>query len=649
MKNLIPWGVLAGILFAALITPMSAHSWPVKLPQTGQENCYKAVDYFEAVPCAGTGQDGDLAAGVEWPDTRFTTNQDGTVTDNLTGLMWVSAPDSIGRTWAGALTYINNLNFAGHTDWRLPNVSELESLLHAGEINTAAWLNLQGFQNVQANWYWSSTTVSDLDFSSYAYITDLWNGTTGGQSKETNNIYAWPVRDSAVIPAVSLPQTGQTKCYSEIGALISCAGTGQDGEYQKGVAWPAERFTDNKNGTVTDNLTGLIWLKNANCNGLQTWGSVLAVSDGQSGLSSGQCGLSDGSKAGDWRLPNRKELWSLADRSRSEPALPDKHPFTGIQQDNYYWSSTTDLNHNDTYPAQEAYVFSTPTGEIYYRNKNATAYMWPVRGPSVKTHTLTLTKSGKGSGAVASKPGGIECGGTCSGSFEEGSTVTLTAEAQDAWSVFSKWSGCNTFNGNVCTVTMTANKKVTATFNPTPTYQLTVTQGHANAGKGTITSDDMPMTISCGIDCREKYLKGTVITLTAIADSGSVFKGWKPSTSPCATTDPCAVTMDKAKSVQGVFVGDYLLKVVNKSQKVHNVSGSGAVTYVPASINCVTGSVSNCSGKVPYHTLVTLAAVPDVGSELSKWSGCPSPSGNNCTLTMDKAFTVTATFAPDKK
>ena len=62
-----------------------------------------------------------------------------------------------------------------------------------------------------------------------------------------------------------VPQTGQTKCYDNVGQEIDCEDTGQDGDFQAGVEWPVPRFTDNADGTVTDNLTGLIWLKNANC------------------------------------------------------------------------------------------------------------------------------------------------------------------------------------------------------------------------------------------------------------------------------------------------------------------------------------------------------------------------------------------------
>ena len=86
--------------------------------------------------------------------------------------------------------------------------------------------------------------------------------------------------------------------------VIPCVGTGQDGDWQKGVAWPNPRFTDNGNGTVTDNLTGLTWLKNANCYGTRVWATALTDANT---LNSGECGLTDGSVEGDWRLPNVRE------------------------------------------------------------------------------------------------------------------------------------------------------------------------------------------------------------------------------------------------------------------------------------------------------------------------------------------------------
>jgi hypothetical protein len=124
-----------------------------------------------------------------------------------------------------------------------------------------------------------------------------------------------------------VPKTGQT-FSSE---------SGDDGDLEKGMPWPYPRFTDNGDGTVTDNLTGLIWLKNANCFGQRTFYDALSDSNG---LESGECGLTDGSHAGEWRLPNRRELFSLVDDDRYNPALPLVHPFINVQS-NMYWSSTT--------------------------------------------------------------------------------------------------------------------------------------------------------------------------------------------------------------------------------------------------------------------------------------------------------------------
>ncbi len=147
--------------------------------------------------------------------------------------------------------------------------------------------------------------------------------------------------------AVELPRTGQTTCYGENGVVIDCGGTGQDGDRQAGVGWTASRFTDNRDGTVTDTLTGLVWLKDADCRdtvggiaregGLLTWSAALTWSNN---LASGKCGLSDNSVAGEWRLPNINELRSLVDYSRHDPALSPGHPFVNVRSA-WYWSSTS--------------------------------------------------------------------------------------------------------------------------------------------------------------------------------------------------------------------------------------------------------------------------------------------------------------------
>jgi hypothetical protein len=169
-----------------------------------------------------------------------------------------------------------------------------------------------------------------------------------------------------VIPAMRgkyapVPKTGQTTSY----------GTRDDGALQKGVAWPTPRFTDNSNGTVTDNLTGLIWMKNANAFDQRTWADALSDANG---LKSGDAGLTDGSQAGDWRLPNIRELESLIDNGRYDPALPAGHPFTNVQPF-IDWSSTTN-EHITTY----AWGVDIRSTQVDDYGKSFDYYVWCVRG-----------------------------------------------------------------------------------------------------------------------------------------------------------------------------------------------------------------------------------------------------------------------------
>ena len=160
-----------------------------------------------------------------------------------------------------------------------------------------------------------------------------------------------------------------------------------------GVAWPNPRFTDNGDGTVTDNLTGLIWLKNANCSSffigdntgtnLRTRNEALTSAIA---LSTGRCGLSDGSSAGDWQLPNVRELQSLVDYARFDPAVSNTagteqwsagDSFDGVQSGNY-WSR----NFYAVVGQDGAWYVDLGSGIVgpTSNNQTNTNYVWPVRG-----------------------------------------------------------------------------------------------------------------------------------------------------------------------------------------------------------------------------------------------------------------------------
>ncbi|KJU86467.1 protein containing DUF1566 [Candidatus Magnetobacterium bavaricum] len=238
-----------------------------------------------------------------------------------------------------------------------------------------------------------------------------------------------------------LPKTGQTASYS----------TGDDGALQRGVAWPSPRFTAGTN-TVTDNLTGLMWTKDANLPAsTKTWQQALDyVASMNNGA--GTYGYTD------WRLPNRKELFSLLDRATYNPSLPTGHPFTNVQSD-VYWSSTSCAG-----IASGAWVVHMSGGTVYAPDKSYVSYVWPVRSGHVDNLVnLAISKAGTGSGTVTSSPAGINCGSTCSASFYPDTSVTLTATA-DSGSTFTGWSVDCTGTSSTCPVTMSAAKNVTATF-----------------------------------------------------------------------------------------------------------------------------------------------------------------------------------------
>lgn len=344
--------------------PPPADATAVELPRTGQLATFH------------TGDDGDVQAGVPWPSPRFTDHGDGTVTDHLTGLMWTKDAYRAGErlTWQDALDYVAGMNAAsdlGYADWRMPNANELESVLDYGHERPVLptgqpFQNLQGIGlaegSIEQYAYWSSTVVINPGLGPNTVVAvDMALGRAAPAGRFSIERNVWAVR-TAGTGAIDLPRTGWDTSFA----------AGDDGDLQNGVEWPEPRFTDNGDGTVIDRLTGLVWAREPiiAADGFgYTWDDAFTVIAGLN---------TDGSLAGhdDWRMPNVRELRSLTDYTRTEPALPDGHPFDASHIA-HVWTSTTGAG----FHLGEAWMVSFGTTRTDHEPKATRNTVWPVRGP----------------------------------------------------------------------------------------------------------------------------------------------------------------------------------------------------------------------------------------------------------------------------
>lgn len=267
--------------------------YPVQVPDTGQVRCY---DNHKEIPCPGPeepffGQDGSYSINAPAYELN---NQDGneTILDKNTGLRWQRTSDGIQRTWSEAIDYTDNLKLSGFSDWRLPQKNELQSILSYG------------------------TNPSPLL-----------------QPAETTESNAPP-------PGNTCSWTLTTRIFPSLYAKVLCPGDNQGAirdKYEKnyvyavrGPALTYGKFQDNGNGTVTDQMTGLMWQSMEIRP--KKWQQALAY-----------CRQLDLGGYTDWRLPTIKELSTLVNESRINPSI-DTTFFPGTRSASY-WSSTTFTGH----------------------------------------------------------------------------------------------------------------------------------------------------------------------------------------------------------------------------------------------------------------------------------------------------------------
>ena len=247
---------------------------------------------------------------------------------------------------------------------------------------------------------------------------------------------------------------------------------------------------------------------------------------------------------------------------------------------------------------------------------------------ALDSFSLSVTKSGTGSGTIASSPGGINCGATCSANYKAGNIVALTVMPSTG-SIFTGWSGSCSGVSTTCVVNMDANKTAAASFTLN-SYMLTV---NSSCG-GTITSS--PAGINC-VDgsgtCSSMFSYGDSVTLSATPATGAGFAGW---TGECSGTGTCAILMDGKKTIGANFTFPLHLTISGIT------GGTGNVSSSPAGINCT----SSCINSFTCGTPVSLTARPTGSSVFSGWSGACSGTGT-CVVSMTAIKSVTATFTLD--
>lgn len=256
---------------------------PFRIPDTDQTNGF-------------TNTPGEDADYIICPQS-FTDNGDGTVTDNNTGLMWQKT-DGGEMTFESAQTYVTGLNLGGFTDWRLPTAAELFSIHNFSTINPA--LSLTWFTITTAEYWWSAETR--VDDAARVWVTNAGGGIGAHPKTETKS-------------------AGGSK-YFHVRAVRNAVS----------ASFSVTRFTENNDGTVTDNYTGLVWQKIQPA-ATMTWEEALAYAKT----------INLGKKS-DWRLPNIREIQSLNDVSLTKPSF-SKSYFPNVSSGNY-WSSTTLVQDN---------------------------------------------------------------------------------------------------------------------------------------------------------------------------------------------------------------------------------------------------------------------------------------------------------------
>ncbi|PMJ99558.1 hypothetical protein BCU12_03590 [Vibrio sp. 10N.261.55.A7] len=330
---------LALITSALLVTNSVASTLTTPIVDTHQTQCFGNKS---SKSCSSGSSLKGQDANYQGNQPSYSNNGDGTVSDNVTRLMWTQTTDTDGNgiidandklSYDDALSYVSSLTTGGFTDWRLPTIKELYSLVlfdgqdpsglnSSGKVNLIPFIDGRYFA-INAGDTKAGERLIDSQFvSSTRYVSTTMN--------KDETVFGVNFIDGRIKGyGIESPRGGKKTFY-----VLAVRGHSDYG---------VNTFSDNKDGTITDSATSLVWQQSDSQqsmdfpNALEYCESLtLAVSS-------------------DWRLPNVKELQSIVDYSRSpattnSPAIDPIFASTSItneaNQSDYasYWSSTTHVN-----------------------------------------------------------------------------------------------------------------------------------------------------------------------------------------------------------------------------------------------------------------------------------------------------------------
>jgi hypothetical protein len=471
----------------------------------------------------------------------YTDNGDGTVTDNSSGLMWQKC--SIGQTddaicsdstwnytwyWASGTydaTYnpasedvCGALNRAGYSDWRLPSKRELMSIVDYSVLYPGHAINTEFFPNTSATKYWSSTTVAEDPFR--AWVVDFDGGGTNGDDKKYSVNYF----------------------IKTDGYFVRCVRGGQ---------YPAQSFTDNGNGTVTDNNTGLVWQQAEP--GYKTWQAALDYCNG--------LGLGDRTVC---RLPNIKELESLVDNTIYNPAIDV--PFFPNAYASFYWSATTYAEYPFSAWGVDFYGGLVLDGD----NKDYVGFVRCVCRPATILTGLAINGP-----STVTENSSASYSATASWSDGSSSTVTPTWSEDSAFALIS-------LDGSLTTTEVTADQPVTITASYTASDVTksadksitivnvpTILTGLTINGPSTVNENS-----SASYSATASWSDGSSSTVTPTWSEDSAFA----SIGPEGLLTTTAVTGNQTVTITASYTAGSITKTATKPVTIYELSTTITVT-----------------------------------------------------------------------